>query len=48
MNRDDIRHGILLFQYSHTAQRSGRARALIEVLWNLDRRNEIGFGTGSV
>ena len=43
MNRDDIRRGILLFQYRHTAQRSGRARALIEVLWNLDRRNEIGF-----
>ena len=33
MNRDDIQHGILLFQYSHTVQRS----------WNLDRSNEIGF-----
>ena len=43
MNRDDIRHGIMLFQYSNTAQHSGRARTLIQVLWNLYRSNEIGF-----
>ena len=43
MNRDDIRHGIMLFQYSNTAQHSGRARVLIQVLWNLYRGNEIGF-----
>ncbi|MDS4018895.1 MAG: hypothetical protein RKR03_00030 [Candidatus Competibacter sp.] len=43
MNREDIRHGIMLFQYSNTAQYSGRARALIQVLWNLYRSNEISF-----
>ncbi|MDS4040478.1 MAG: hypothetical protein RKP20_04800 [Candidatus Competibacter sp.] len=43
MNREDIWHGIMLFQYSNAAQHSGRARALIQVLWNLYRSNEIDF-----
>ena len=43
MDRNDIREGIMLFQYSSTAQRSHRAPQLLRVLWNLYRNNEIGF-----
>jgi hypothetical protein len=51
MDRSDIREGIMLFQYSNTGQRGGRAQDLIRVLWRLYQSNEIGFhnlGRGSL
>jgi hypothetical protein len=43
MDRDDVRQGIMLFQYSDTARRGGHAPDLIERLWRLYRRNEIAL-----
>jgi hypothetical protein len=42
VDTSDIRDAIVLFQYSQTGQ-GDRAREVVRVLWDLFRRNEIGF-----
>jgi hypothetical protein len=43
VDRSDISDAIQLFEYSQTVRAGGRASDVVRSLWNLYKRNEIGF-----